>query len=225
LTEKEKQTQINSLKYGDKSTVENLDLTFSLYDSDGGFVSLKENGENINVTIDNIEEYVTLTANLYLSNGIAAQAAAIRTGFNMFFQISNLSVFTVHELERTLCGIPEDLTQNWTKQELLDNIDASAECERTLNHLVNVLISFSIEQRRSFLRFLTGSPRLPVGGWKALNRKFTLSLKKDLLNPDLHLPSVNTCFLRLKLPEYTTEEILREKLIYAMENGHLFVFD
>jgi len=88
-------------------------------------------------------------------------------------------------------------------------------------YLANVLVSFNIEQRRRFLQFLTGSPRLPVGGLKSLRPKLTIQLRKNILElPDNCFPSVNTCFLFLKLPEYSSEDILREKLIMAMENGH-----
>jgi E3 ubiquitin-protein ligase TRIP12 len=52
------------------------------------------------------------------------------------------------------------------------------------------------EERRKFLKFVTGSPRLPNGGFAALDPKLTLVLKKPLTlkeNPDNILPSVMTC--------------------------------
>jgi E3 ubiquitin-protein ligase TRIP12 len=52
------------------------------------------------------------------------------------------------------------------------------------------------EERRKFLRFVTGSPRLPNGGFASLEPKLTVVMKKGfnpLENPDSVLPSVMTC--------------------------------
>jgi E3 ubiquitin-protein ligase TRIP12 len=51
-------------------------------------------------------------------------------------------------------------------------------------------------ERRKFLVFVTGSPRLPNGGFGALEPKLTVVLKKTLNateNADDILPSVMTC--------------------------------
>lgn len=37
-------------------------------------------------------------------------------------------------------------------------------CSRAVRFLFEVLSSFDAEQQRLFLQFVTGSPRLPVGG-------------------------------------------------------------
>ena len=52
------------------------------------------------------------------------------------------------------------------------------------------------EERRKFLKFVTGSPRLPNNGFAALDPKLTVVLKKPLNsseNVDEILPSVMTC--------------------------------
>jgi E3 ubiquitin-protein ligase TRIP12 len=52
------------------------------------------------------------------------------------------------------------------------------------------------EERRKFLKFVTGSPRLPNGGFSTLDPKLTVVLKKPLNSkesPDDILPSVMTC--------------------------------
>jgi len=41
----------------------------------------------------------------------------------------------------------------------------------------------------------------------------------DQNSPDESLPSVMTCQNYLKLPDYPTKEIMREKLCYAMREG------
>jgi len=51
-------------------------------------------------------------------------------------------------------------------------------------------------ERRKFLKFVTGSPRLPHGGFTSLEPRLTVVLKKPINlseNPDSILPSVMTC--------------------------------
>jgi len=80
---------------------------------------------------------------------------------------------------------------------------------------------FTSEERRKFLRFITGSPRLPPGGFKGLSPKLTFVRKEEEppFKPDNYLPSVNTCFLYLKLPDYSSKEIMKENLLKAIEHG------
>jgi len=53
----------------------------------------------------------------------------------------------------------------------------------------------SIKQRPRFIKFLTGSKRLPIGGFKNLNPNINIVHKKELPGqpPDAILPSVMTC--------------------------------
>ena len=81
--------------------------------------------------------------------------------------------------------------------------------------------------QRQFLQFVTGCPRLPVGGFKALSPPLTI-VKKDSFdspdaNPDDYLPSVMTCVNYLKLPDYSTKDIMKDKLkMAAMEGQYCF---
>ncbi|XP_016375751.1 E3 ubiquitin-protein ligase TRIP12-like [Sinocyclocheilus rhinocerous] len=87
--------------------------------------------------------------------------------------------------------------------------------------LFEVLSSFDAEQQRLFLQFVTGSPRLPVGGFRSLNPPLTIVRKtfESTENPDDFLPSVMTCVNYLKLPDYSSIEIMREKLLIAAREG------
>jgi hypothetical protein len=38
-------------------------------------------------------------------------------------------------------------------------------------------------------------------------------------SPDKYLPHAQTCFFSLSLPAYSTKEIMREKLLYAIKNS------
>ena len=89
-----------------------------------------------------------------------------------------------------------------------------------LNSLVSYyficLILLLISQ--AFLQFATGCSSLPPGGIANLHPHLTVVKKES--EGDGSYPSVNTCVHYLKLPEYSSEEILREKLLAAtIEKG------
>ena len=79
--------------------------------------------------------------------------------------------------------------------------------------LINVLLSLTPDERKAFLQFTTGCSSLPPGGLANLHPRLTIVRKVD--GDDKSFPSVNTCVHYLKLPEYSTEEILRERLLAA----------
>merc|ERR1712168_1467231 len=70
--------------------------------------------------------------------------------------------------------------------------------------------------QKKLVKWLTGSPRLPKGGFKALNPRLTI-MKKECQNPNEVLPSVMTCMNYLKLPEYSTYTDLKRKFDLALE--------
>ena len=69
--------------------------------------------------------------------------------------------------------------------------------------------------------FITGSPRLPLGGLKSLRPKLTVVKRTwdEGENPDSFLPSVMTCQNYVKLPDYSSLEILKSKMSYAVKEG------
>ena len=97
----------------------------------------------------------------------------------------------------------------------------------------------SATQRRDFLQFVTGSPKLPIGGqlhifscehrntnmacvgFKSLTPMFTVVCKpsEPPYTSDDFLISVMTCANYVKLPDYSTKEILRKRLLTAIEEG------
>lgn len=64
---------------------------------------------------------------------------------------------------------------------------------------------------QAFLQFSTGCSSLPVGGLANLHPRLTVVRKDE----EGGFPSVNTCVHYLKLPEYSSEEVLKERLLGA----------
>ena len=84
--------------------------------------------------------------------------------------------------------------------------------------LLDTMAQFNQHEQQQFLRFVTGSPKLPVGGFRSLRPQLTV-VCKTCDHPDTYLPSVMTCANYLKLPQYSSLDILRERLLFAMTEG------
>ena len=69
--------------------------------------------------------------------------------------------------------------------------------------------------------FVTGTSKVPLGGFAALMgmrgiQRFSIH---KAYGGDGTLPTAHTCFNQLDLPQYTTKEKLREKLVYCIREG------
>ncbi|NXI69227.1 TRIPC ligase, partial [Anseranas semipalmata] len=223
--EQDKTQTKESLQYAletltmDGCSVEDLGLDFTL----PGFpnIELKKGGKDTPVTIHNLEEYLRLVIFWALNEGVARQFDSFRDGFESVFPLSHLQYFYPEELEQLLCGSKTDTWDAKTLMECCRPDHGYTHDSRAVKYLFEILSSFDSEQQRLFLQFVTGSPRLPVGGFRSLNPPLTIVRKtfESTENPDDFLPSVMTCVNYLKLPDYSTIEIMREKLLIAAREG------
>nr|CAD1844208.1 unnamed protein product [Ananas comosus var. bracteatus] len=192
---------------------------------------LKEDKESTIVNINNLEEYISLVVDATVKTGIMQQMEAFRQGFNQVFDLSSLQIFSPHELDYLICGRRE----LWEAETLVDHIKFdhgyTAKSPAIVN-LLEIMGEFTPEQQHAFCQFVTGAPRLPPGGLAALNPKLTIVRKhsSNVTNTasngtglsesvDDDLPSVMTCANYLKLPPYSTKEIMYKKLLYAINEG------
>ncbi|XP_032493743.1 E3 ubiquitin-protein ligase TRIP12 isoform X22 [Phocoena sinus] len=200
-------------------SVEDLGLDFTL----PGFpnIELKKGGKDIPVTIHNLEEYLRLVIFWALNEGVSRQFDSFRDGFESVFPLSHLQYFYPEELDQLLCGSKADTWDAKTLMECCRPDHGYTHDSRAVKFLFEILSSFDNEQQRLFLQFVTGSPRLPVGGFRSLNPPLTIVRKtfESTENPDDFLPSVMTCVNYLKLPDYSSIEIMREKLLMAAREG------
>ena len=95
---------------------------------------------------------------------------------------------------------------------------------RAVQYFFSVLSQMNSTEQRLFLKFVTGCVKLPSGGLKALSPKMTIVLKPvpsdaPSLSPDMFLPSVMTCANFIKLPNYSSEHVLKTQLMKAIEHG------
>lgn len=172
------------------------------------------------VNMSNLEEYVSFILDATIRTGICRQVEAFKSGFDQVFPIRHLQLFSEEELDHLLCG--EHELWNVQTNELLDHIKFDhgyTASSPPIVNLLQIIQEFDHEQQRSFLRFVTGAPRLPSGGLASLSPKLTIVRKHCSKWPDADLPSVMTCANYLKLPPYSSKERMKEKLLYAITEG------
>ncbi|XP_053207496.1 E3 ubiquitin-protein ligase HECTD1-like isoform X2 [Panonychus citri] len=197
--------------------IDELDLTFQYLPPSQvyGFsaVDLKPNGEFEEVTIDNVEEYYESMLDFCLHSGIKKQMEAFKDGFNKVFPMSKLGSFTSDEVRLMLCG---EQAPSWTREDILAYTEPKLGYTREslgFQRFVSVLMAMSGNERKAFLQFATGCSSLPPGGLSNLHPRLTVVRKVDAT--DGSYPSVNTCAHYLKMPDYSSEEIMRERLLAA----------
>eukprot|EP00731_Ephydatia_muelleri_P024575 Em0016g846a len=121
--------------------------------------------------------------------------------------------------ELLISGLPDINVDDWKA-----NTEYSSGYDKdtaVIQWFWELVYCFDRKELATLLQFATGSSRVPLGGFCNLVGatglcKFTISRIEYTPNK---LPAASTCFNLLKLPEYPTKEILRERLQLALTCG------
>ncbi|XP_065584641.1 probable E3 ubiquitin-protein ligase HERC4 [Artemia franciscana] len=173
-------------------------------------VPLKPGLEGTPVTQSNKHEYVDLYADYLLNKSIEKQYDYFHKAFHKVCGGNVLGLFQSWELLELVVG-----SENYDWHEL----QRSAEYRNgysadhpTIKLFWEVFHELKPEEKKNFLKFLTGSDRVPILGMKSV---------KICIQPtgggDAFLPVAHTCFNLLDLPQYHTKEKLRYKLLQSIQ--------
>ncbi|KAI1888834.1 hypothetical protein AGOR_G00172840 [Albula goreensis] len=181
---------------------------------------LKPDGTNVLVTEENKEEYIGLMAEWRFSRGVEEQTKAFLDGFNEVVPLQWLQYFDEKELEVMLCGMQEVDLQDWQRNTVYRHYTRNSKQIIWFWQLVKEVDN---EVRLRLMQFVTGTCRLPLGGFAELMgsngpQKFCI----EKVGKDTWLPRSHTCFNRLDLPPYKSFEQLKEKLLFAIEETEGF---
>uniref|UniRef100_A0A8C1THM8 E3 ubiquitin-protein ligase HACE1 n=1 Tax=Cyprinus carpio TaxID=7962 RepID=A0A8C1THM8_CYPCA len=188
-----------------------LELTFSVETDVFGTmeeVPLKPGGTAIQVTQDNKAEYVQLVTELRMTRAIQPQINAFLQGFHTFIPPSLIQLFDEYEL---------------VSRFLLSSLHETPASISLYSYVWfwEVVENLTQEERVLLLQFVTGSSRVPHGGFAFLMggsglQKFTIAAVPYTSNL---LPTSSTCINMLKLPEYPSKDVLRDRLLVALHCG------
>jgi hypothetical protein len=143
-------------------------------------------------------------------------------GFRSFIPNYTLRFFSASELEHVICGASHIDVEDWF---------ANTEYVNP-HHITPLVITWYWDYVRSIdtsdleqlLFFITGSRRMPVGGFKSIRgnydevKKFSIYLVPYDAGKAHQLPRAHTCFSQLELPNYPSEEMLRERMGVSLAN-------
>jgi hypothetical protein len=157
----------------------------------------------------------------YLLNTSKAASKAFLSGFRDIIPLSWIRMFNPREIQSVIGGELrpldlEDLKRNVSYQ------NGYHESQPYIQAFWSVISELSPQEQGDFLKFITSCSRQPLLGFDKLNPKIGIQKVPDRMHPGdavVRLPSAATCFNLLKLPEYRTKEILREKLKYAIKSN------
>ncbi|XP_025424061.1 E3 ubiquitin-protein ligase Su(dx) isoform X2 [Sipha flava] len=181
---------------------------------------LIENGDKVQVTDANKDEYIRLMTEWRMTRGIEEQTQALLDGFNEVVALEWLKYFDERELELMLCGMQEIDVEDWQQHTIYRHYNRTS---KQINWFWQFVKQADNEKRARLLQFVTGTCRVPVGGFAELmgsNGAQRFCIEK--VGKETWLPRSHTCFNRLDLPPYKSYDQLVEKLNYAIEETEGF---
>ncbi|CAF0949453.1 unnamed protein product [Adineta steineri] len=178
-------------------------------------IELKPGGNDIKLVEANKLEYLELITKWRFARGVEDQTKAFLHGFNEVVPLQWIQIFNERELELLLCGISKIDIVDWERNTIYKHYTDNA---KQIQWFWQFVREITDEQRARLLQFVTGTCRVPVGGFSELlgsngAQKFCI----EKYGKDNILPRSHTCFNRLDLPPYKKYEILKEKLLFAIE--------
>uniref|UniRef100_A0A674NBB3 HECT and RLD domain containing E3 ubiquitin protein ligase 3 n=1 Tax=Takifugu rubripes TaxID=31033 RepID=A0A674NBB3_TAKRU len=178
-----------------------------------GITEVKElvpGGESIGVDKNNRKEFVEAYLRYIFRDSASEQYTAFSTGFLKVCGGEILSLFQPCELMAMVVG---NSNYNWEVME--KNTVYKGEftaTHPTVRLFWEVFHEFSLEKKKQFLLFLTGSDRIPIHGMESLR-----IIIQSTTAEEHYLPVAHTCYNLLDMPRYQTKEILRCRLTQAVE--------
>ncbi|KAK5083929.1 hypothetical protein LTR05_006436 [Lithohypha guttulata] len=160
---------------------------------------------------DYVKDYI-----LHLTDkSISPQLTAFLKGLHTLLLPKALSLFPPHTLKLLFEGHPTSQPlriADWQAATIYEDYTPSDPIIIWFWELLRN--EFTQDQLRKLLEFVTASNRIPVGGWSGVR----FIIQRNAAGNEW-LPGSSTCYGRLFLPEYSSKEILREKLMKAIETS------
>lgn len=213
--------------------IDGLGLAFELTLGEGSSmrtVELLPGGRSKAVTKQNVIQYVHLVSHQRLNVVGAAQTRSFLHGFRDLIPASWVRLFSAYELQKLIGG--DDTLRGFDVASLKQAMKYAAGYNPQQPIMLwfwEVLEELSPEQQRLFLRFMTSCSRQPLLGFNSLDPPPCV---QQIRLPDLlfesdpaavargaPLPTSSTCMNLLKLPNYRNKELMKLKILQAIESG------
>ncbi|KRX48325.1 E3 ubiquitin-protein ligase UBR5 [Trichinella murrelli] len=204
---------------------EDLDLNFTItLDAieGGNTVELLSNGANVAVTSENVVKYVFLYAQHRLYKLVQSALTNIRDGVRDVIPVSMLDTINAEDFRLLLTGQSDVNVKFLKKLTVITDESSSAAADKSLPRekfdqfkkwFWSVVSSMTADEKQDLIYFWTGSPTLPP------TMEGFMPTPNVVIRPpdDMYLPTANTCISRLYIPLYSSKNILRQKLLFAIK--------
>ncbi|XP_044151489.1 LOW QUALITY PROTEIN: ubiquitin-protein ligase E3C-like [Bufo gargarizans] len=176
-------------------------------------VELKLGGKDIPVTSANRIAYIHLVADYRLNKQIRQHCLAFRQGLANVVNLEWLRMFDQQEIQVLISGAQVPICLDDLKS--FTNYSGGYSADHPVIKVFwRVVENFTDEEKRKLLKFVTSCSRPPLLGFKELYPAFCIHNGGSDLE---RLPTASTCMNLLKLPEFYDENLMRSKLLYAIE--------
>ncbi|GAB6029828.1 putative E3 ubiquitin-protein ligase HTD4 [Chamberlinius hualienensis] len=191
----------------------------------GDKVELCSDGQNIPVSWENHLDYVEAIRSLRMKELASPDRyLAIKAGLASLIPIQLLNLLTPLDLELRTCGVPYvdlDFLKNHTMYQV-----GLTETDPHIRFFWNALESLSQEELRKFIKFACNQERIPSSCPCKDGHQDTVHVPPYPMKiappegrtgtPDSRYIRAETCMFMLKLPQYSAQEIMTERLLYAI---------
>uniref|UniRef100_A0A1I8MRG2 Uncharacterized protein n=1 Tax=Musca domestica TaxID=7370 RepID=A0A1I8MRG2_MUSDO len=189
----------------------------------GGSVELISGGRDIQVTAQNLFDYIRRYTEYRLIKAQEKALEAIRDGVFDVLPDTCMQSLTAEDLRLLLNGVG-DINVSTLISYTTFNDESSEGSDKLLKFkrwFWSIVEKMNTLERQDLVYFWKGSPALPA------SEEGFQPLPSVTIRPpdDTHLPTANTCISRLYIPLYSSKSILRSKLLLAIKSKNFgFVF-
>ncbi len=137
------------------------------------------------------------------------------SGLYQVIQRDQLGIFCAPELQILISGSQTGVSVDDLKRHTR-YAGGYLAIDRHMSRFWAVVDELSAEDRALLVKFVTSCERPPSLGFAALHPPFTV--QRVECSDDHRLPTASTCFNVLKLPTYSSQKVLRDKLLLSIRS-------
>jgi hypothetical protein len=183
-------------------------------------LELVPNGADREVTSANVDEYVKLIVDFTIGSKLDKIVERFTDGFHSVVERGLWERLSPADMKALIMGEEAVLT--------VEELDKCVKFQHGYGPnspqkamLFETILGLDDDDRMKFFQFVTGCERLPIGGLSALHPKITVARRSpdDGADPDEALPTVATCTNYFKLPPYSSQIVMKQKILTAILEG------
>ena len=157
-------------------------------------------------------------AKYYVVDRVKEQSEAFTRGLWEVIDRSWLKIFNEPELQILISGPSDGKIDVDDMRSNCRYVGGFTGLDPSIHRFWKVVASFDSKNQAELLRFVTSCERPPPLGFASMNPPFTIQ-RVGIMRDGDKLPSASTCFNVLKLPTYSSEKVMRERLLFAIQSG------